>query len=302
MRVFPRPTLPAHRAGFAWLALALAAPLAASPAFEEATALFRAQRYPEARPLLEAVVTAEPDNAEACFQLGMTWRNRNDPEALAEGIKWLDRATELAPKQTGYWLELGAAALQLAGKKSSLALAQRGREALEKVLALDPAHLDAREFLFRYYAEAPWPIGSKTKAAVQLDAIRPLDPNRADLLDLQAKGRAKDYAGALAAGDALLAREPKHRRGLYHWARVALAGGLELERAAVRLEACAEATHPGDRDPTPAQVWQKLAETRLRLQQKDLARAACTQGLAAEPGHRALTELLRQIDAPPAQG
>lgn len=302
MRVFRRPTRSATLAGLAGLAWGLAVPLNASPAFDEAAALFREKRYPEARPRLEAVVAAEPDNAEACFQLGMTWRNRNDAEALAEGIKWLGRATELAPQQTTYWLELGAASLQLAGKKSSLALAQRGREALEKVLALDPKQLDAREFLFRYYAEAPWPLGSKTKAAAQLDAIRPLDPNRADLLDLQAKGRAKDYVGALAAGNALLTREPKNRRGLYHWARVALAGGLELEAAATRLDACAAETHAGDRDPTPVQVWQKLAEARLRLQQKDLAREACTQGLAVEPDHRALTELLRQIDAPAAGG
>lgn len=284
----------------AGLALGWAASVAGSPAFDEAAALFREKRYPEARPLLEAVVAAEPNNAEACFQLGMSWRNRNDPEALTEGIKWLERATELAPKQTTYWLELGAAALQLAGKKASLALAQRGRDALEKVLVLEPTNLDAREFLFRYYAEAPWPIGSKTKAAAQLDALRPLDANRADLLDLQAKSRAKDYPGALAAGNALLTREPKHRRALYYWGRTALAGGLELERAASRLELCAEETKVGDRDPTPAQVWQKLAETRLRLQQKDLARAACHRGLAAEPEHRALAELLRQIEAAPA--
>jgi hypothetical protein len=282
--------------GAAWLATTAAA----SPAFDEATALFQAKRYPEARPLLEAVVAAEPEHAAAAFQLGMCWRNRNDPEALTEGIKWLGRATELAPQQTVYWIELGAAALQLAGKRSSLALAQRGREALEKAVALEPNNLDAREILFRYHAEAPWPLGSKTKAAGQLDAIRAIDVNRADLLDLMAKGRTKDYAGALAAGNALLAREPHHRRALFHWGRLALAGGLELERAATRLEDCAEQTQGSDRDPTPAQAWQRLAEARLRLQQKDLARAACTRGLTAEPGHRALTELLRQLDAPTA--
>lgn len=277
-------------------------PLTASPAFDEAAALFREKRYPEARPLLEKVVNAEPDNADACFQLGMCWRNRNDVDALNEGIKWLGRATELAPQQANYWLELGGAALQLAGKKSSLALAQRGREALEKAIALEPNNLDAREFLFRYHAEAPWPLGSKSKAAVQLDAIRALDANRADLLDLLAKGRAKDFLGALTAGNSLLQRDPNHRRALYHWGRLALAGGLELERAATRLESCAQQTQAGDRDPAPGQAWQKLAEARLRLQQKDLARVACQRGLDAEPTSRALAELLRQIDAAPAGG
>ena len=80
------------------------------------------------------------------------------------------------------------------------------------------------------------------------------------------------------------------------------AAARELERAATRLETCAQQTQAGDRDPTPAQVWQKLAETRLVLQQKDLARAACMKGLAAEPNHRGLTELLRQLDAAAAGG
>src|SRR2546422_709225 len=86
--------------------------------------------------------------------------------------------------------------LILRGATNSISAALKGRDAMEKAVALDPAYLDAHDGLFQFYQRAPWPIGGTSRAAAHLEEIRKRDPDRATVLEAIAKTNAKDYAAA----------------------------------------------------------------------------------------------------------
>ena len=68
--------------------------------------------------------------------------------------------------------------LELARVHRSYGFAAKGRDLMEKAIVLDPANLDSRYGLMRFYAEAPWPLGEKSKAFVQAEEIAQRDPAR----------------------------------------------------------------------------------------------------------------------------
>jgi hypothetical protein len=49
--------------------------------------------------------------------------------------------------------------------------ALRGRDAMKRTIALDPGQLEARADLMEFYARAPWPLGSSSRALGQADEI-----------------------------------------------------------------------------------------------------------------------------------
>ncbi|MCX6951325.1 MAG: hypothetical protein NTV51_03955, partial [Verrucomicrobia bacterium] len=159
-------------------AVHLATPAFAAP-IDDAIALYKDKKYPDARAALEQIATAEPANAAAAYYLGMTLLRRGDPKALPDSVPWLEKAATLEPQNALYLADYGGASMQLAGQTSSISAATKGRDAMEKSLRLNPNNLGAREGLYQFYSRAPWPIGSSSKAQTQLDEIRKLDPDRA---------------------------------------------------------------------------------------------------------------------------
>src|SRR4051812_19622664 len=167
------------------LGVALTLPgLHASPAYDAALALVKEKRFPEARQALEKVVAAEPDNAAACHELGMVWKLRGDNTAYETALTWLSRAASLEPNNARYLGDFGGTSLELAARTHSYSAATKGRDAMEKAIALDPEYLDAREGLYQFYQQAPWPIGSSSKAAAQVAEIAKRDPDRATALSV----------------------------------------------------------------------------------------------------------------------
>ncbi|WP_414661492.1 tetratricopeptide repeat protein [Horticoccus sp. 23ND18S-11] len=271
--------------------LRAAEPLAA------AIALVEARRYPEARDLLEPMVAADPKNAAAVHYLGRVIVARNDPTALEEGVKHLAAAVQLEPNRAGYQAAYGAAALQLAGRSNSLSYATKGRDALEKAVALDPKNLNAREGLFHFYQRAPWPIGSSAKAGAQLDAIRQLSPDLATVLSVTTKVTAKDYTAAFTLCGDVLARDPANYTALYHYGRTASICGQNLEQGLVHLQTCLTLTPPTPASPTHSHTWQRIGNLRERLQQWDEARAAYETALKIDPSNRQASDALAKLPA-----
>ena len=286
-------------AAMVYLSVSLAAATApaarTSADFDAALTLFKAKRYPEARDAFEKVIAAEPKNAAAYHYLGRTIVIRNDEGAYEEGLKPLAKAVELEPRNPVYLGIYGGTSLQLANRTHSFSAAIRGRDAMEKAIQIDPDYLDAREGLFQFYQRAPWPLGSSTKAAAQLEEIRKRDPDLATVLSITSRTAAKDFPGAFKLCDEVLAKKPDSYIALYHYGRTAAMSGQNLERGVACLERCLKIDPPTPASPSHSNVWQRIGNLREQLRQPDAARAAYETALKLDPGNRQASEALSKL-------
>ena len=175
------------------LLLALAGAVRADPDLDRAVQLYGARQYPEARAALEKIAAARPQDAAACYYLGMTL-DEGDDAARDAAVGWLEKAVALAPTNSTYLGEYGGTCLEMADKHHSFTFATRGRNAMERAIALDPNNLDARQGLMQFYARAPWPLGSSSRARTEADEILRRDPARGPRAFLLL-GRALEKAG-----------------------------------------------------------------------------------------------------------
>ena len=276
----------------------LSAPVAradSSADLKAAIALFESRQYPDARAALEKIVTLEPANATACHYLGRVLIARNDQAAFADGLKWLARAAELDPGNAVFLGVYGGASLQQAGRTSSLSAATKGRDAMEKAIAINPGYLDAREGLFQFYLRAPWPIGSAAKAAAQLDGIRERDPERAAALEIASKANAKDYPGAFQLCGAALERNPDNYIVLYQYGRTSSISGSQLERGLACLQRCLTLEPPTPASPAHTQVWHRIGAIQEKLGRVADARVAYQTALGLDPGNRPASDALARL-------
>lgn len=269
--------------------------MAAEASLDAALEHFHARRYPEATAVLQQIVAAAPDHAAAQHYLGRALTLRHDTAAIEEGLRHLARAAELAPTNAVYLGVYGGAVLQQAGRTRSPLAAARGRDALERALQLAPDNLDARQGLFHFYQRAPWPLGSSAKAASQLEEIRRRDPDLATVLSVGARLDQRDYAGAFALCEAVLARQPENYIALYHYGRSASISGENVELGLARLQRCLQLAPPSSASPTPSHVWHRIGTLQERLQRLDDARAAYRNALEHDPGNRAAKEALARL-------
>jgi cytochrome c-type biogenesis protein CcmH/NrfG len=272
-------------------------PAAASPDADLATAreLFSARRYPEALPLLEKIVTADPNNAAAHHYLGRTLAARNDNASFAAALPHLARAAELDPANAVYQGIYGGTSLQYAGRTQAVTAALRGRDAMLKAIELDPDYLDAREGLFQFYQRAPWPLGSQAKAEAQLAEIRRRNPDLATVLSVTSRINARDYPGAFAVCDEVLAKRPDHYAALYYYGRCASVSGQNLERGLASLQRCLQLEPPSPASPSHSNVWHRIGTIHAQQGRAAEARAAFTEALRLDPSNQQATTALAQL-------
>lgn len=266
-----------------------------SPELRAAIALFESRRYPDAHDALEKVVAREATNATACHYLGRVLIARNDQAAFADGLKWLARAAELDPGNAIFLGIYGGASLQHASRTKSFSAATKGRDAMEKAIAIDPGYLDAREGLFQFYLRAPWPIGSAAKAAAQLEGIRQHDPDRATALEISSKAAAKDYPAAFRLCDAALEKTADNYLVLYQYGRTASVSGSHLERGLTCLQRCLTLEPPTPASPTHTHVWHRIGVIQEKLGRVEEARAAYQAALRLDPGNRPASDALARL-------
>jgi tetratricopeptide (TPR) repeat protein len=185
-------------AGHFFLLWLLVGAVRADPALDAAIGLYQNKQYPAAQVALAKIAMAASPSPEACYYLGMTLRHRGDDQALDAALPWLEKAVALAPANALYLGDLGGTCLQLADKHHSFTFATRGRNAMEKAILLDPNNLDARNGLMQFYARAPWPLGSQSRANLQAAEIARRDPARGVHAFL-VLGRSFEKAGDRAA-------------------------------------------------------------------------------------------------------
>jgi len=275
------------------LALLFAGTAFASP-LEDAIALYKDKKIPEARAALEAITTAEPQNAEACYYLGLTLLHSRDPKLLESAVGWFKKAVDLQPENVAYLFEYGGNSLNLAGKTRSLGAANRGRDALEKVIKLDPAHLDAHEALYQFYDQAPWPIGSSSKANAHLEEIRKYDPVRARIILITTRTNSKDYAEAFKLCDEAVAKIPDNYVAFLLYARAAILSGQNLDPALAGLKKCLTLTPP-PKAPGYAFVHWRIGNLLEKKGDKPAARAAYEASLQADSNFTMSSDALAKL-------
>jgi tetratricopeptide (TPR) repeat protein len=283
------------RAGtFSTLAFLVFANLAAAAPINDAIALYNERKLPEARAALETITAAEPQNAAACHYLGLTLIRTHDPALLENAVAWLEKAVQLEPENVAYLFEYGGNTLNLAGKKRSIGAANRGRDALEKVLKLDPGHLDAHEALYQFYQQAPWPIGSSSKAAAHLEEIQKRDPYRATLLAIVTKTNAKDYPAAFKLCDDGLGQKPDDYILLLQYGRIAILSGQNLDAALIKLRKCLTLTPP-PKAPGLAFVHWRMGAVFEKEGDIPAARTAYEASLAVDPLFSQASDALQKL-------
>ena len=268
--------------------------LTAAP-LDDAREMMKRKQYSAARAALEKIIAAEPANAAAHHELGLLLKLRGDTPAYEEAAKWLGKAVELEPNNPIYLGDLGGTLLQLASRSTSISAATKGREAMEKAVALKPDHVEAREGLFQFYQRAPWPLGSSAKAAAQLEAIRKYDPDRATVLSVMAKANAKDYAAAFKLCEEVLARKPADYVALYQYGRTASVSGQNLQRGLEQLQKCLTLEPTSPASPTHSNVWQRIGNIQEQLHRAADARVAYETALKLDPHNKQAAEALGKL-------
>jgi tetratricopeptide (TPR) repeat protein len=262
---------------------------------DDALVLYQAQKYSEAKAAFEKLVAAEPKNAAACYYLGMTLRQPGGVAALQVALPWLQKAAELAPDNADYVADYGGTALQVAAANRSFLTAVRGRDAMEKALRLDPSDLDARQGLFEFYTQAPWPLGSAPRAAVHLAEIAKVDPGRAMALNARLKADARDYAAAFRLCAELLERDPVNFAALYEFGRTAALSGQKLELGRVRLDQALRLPRPSPASPSAVDIWRQIGAIEEQLGHRTEARLAYEAAIALEPADVEAVAALRRV-------
>lgn len=274
----------------------LAVPLlAADNLADQARALYAAKRYPEARVVIEKIVAAEPNNAEAHFYLGKLAGKRGDND---EAVKQLEQAVALAPKNADYLVELGGAygdAAQQASVFSKLGWAKKCRTCFEQAVAVAPDNLNARQALFSFYRAAPSFVGGgHDKAEAEAEEIRKRDPVMGATVLGQLYVDDQKTEAAFALYEDTLKKAPDNYGLLYGMGRTAAQSGTHLDRGEQALRRCLE-LKPGPNDPGDFAVHWRLGNIAEKRGNVTAAKAEYQAALKANPDFKMAAESLAKL-------
>jgi tetratricopeptide (TPR) repeat protein len=274
------------------LALTALPALAADNALrDQVAALFKQRQWAEAQALLEKVTADEPNNAEAWNTLGQTFLARGDYE---KAIPPLEKATELEPAKSEYFLELGNAygtGAAKAGLLSKMGLAKKCKAAFDKAVELDPANINARWSVMEYCRQAPGFMGGGMDGAyVQAEAIKKLDARRGRAAYTSLYVADKKYPEAFALYDEVLREKPEDADALYNIGRLAALSGDQLDRGLAALRTLL--TLPGGNN---ARAQLRIGNILEKKGDKPGAKAAYEAAVALDPKFTQAIEALRKL-------
>ena len=306
--------------------LALAAD---DPELARAVQLFEAGKLVEAKPLFEAVARKSPQNAGAAFYLGRIALAREDIEG---SVQLFERAAGIEGANSNYHMWLGRAYAEKAIRASVFKkpfLARSVHKEFEKAVDLDPANLDARFALIRFYLLAPRIMGGSVDGAMaQAEEIAKRDPmkghqaraqvfqeekkfDRAEQEYLTAIKEApqnrdarfmlglfyqeqKTYDKAFEIFEAMVKTDPPERRAYYQIGKTGLLAGTHLDRA----EECLKlylANAPKEGEPSFAWAHFRLGMVYEKKGSKSLAKQEYEETLKLQPDHKDAKEALKKI-------
>ncbi|MDP2137550.1 MAG: tetratricopeptide repeat protein [Candidatus Didemnitutus sp.] len=275
---------------------ALTTTVFASTPLDAARQLYTERKDAEAKTAFEALVRAEPRQAEAVFYLGRLAMRARDADAA---VKHFEKAIELDGKKSAYHLELAGAygaKIQSAGLFGKASLASKSRTALEKAVELDPTSVDARFGLVQFYSQAPSLMGGGLdKAHLQADAIVQMDPARGRIAKAGLFAREKKYDEAFALYEDALKASPDDYNTLYQIGRLAAESGERLDRGLETLKLCLGMTPPANAPGHAAANW-RTGNILEKQGDKAAARTAYEASLALDPKFESALASLKKLN------
>lgn len=188
-----------------------------------ATTLLESKELGRAVPVIESLLRANPNDAQALYMMGSVHLMRRQH---AQASEYLERAAKASP--TGPALrELAFSQFGLGQDKSALAN-------LEKAYAQNPKDYNAGIELAIFHART----GNGAKAVKVAEALVAIDPSNLAMLNFlgNIKGRLGDRKGLREAYESALAKDPKFRPVVINMAWLDLEDG-RLDAARIRLKA-----------------------------------------------------------------
>ena len=279
------------------LSLSIGLTLAALPADnalrDQVAELFKQRQWAVAQAVLEKVTAAEPNNADAWHSLGLTFLALNEYE---KAVTALEKATQLAPAKSDYFLQLGHAygvSAQKAGLFAKLGFAKKCKTAYDKAVELDSSNINARWSLMEYCKQAPSIIGGgMDQAYVQAEAIKHLDARRGRSAYASLYLSDKKYAEAFALYDDVLRKNPADGDALYNLGRIAAISGEQLDRGLSALRTLL--TQEGG---NTARTRTRIGNILEKQGDKAGAKTAYEAALALDPKFTQAIEALRKLNA-----
>lgn len=263
----------------------------------EARALIEAHRLPEAREPLEHLLAREPDNLEARLLLARVY---NGTGRRDQGIEILEPAVAAHPADPRVLGLCGGQCLLRAGELGpglrALRLARRGRELMERAVALSPDDISYREGLVDFYRQAPRLAGGSLELARgHAEAITRLDPVRGCAWEAAILLQEKRFPEALAACDRALAVRPDDYAALFSLGRTVSECGQRLPDGERALRRCLEKV-PAPSEPSHAGVYYRLGLIAEWRGEPEAARRLYRASLELEASFNRPSEALKRLD------
>lgn len=270
---------------------------AASPAqYDNVRNLLRDHKINAAAAAANALVAANPAEAEAYALLGSVDVAKGDADAAVAAC---EKAVELVPASSDYQRQLGDAcgfAATKAGMLGKIGFAKKCRLAYEKAVELDPKNLPARSSLMTYYQQAPGMMGGGIdKAYAQAAAIKQLDAVRGCIAYAMLYTGEKKYAEAFAELEEVLKTAPDDYTALYQFGRVAALSGERVDRGMAALKKCLTITAPVDAPGHAAAHW-RIGNLWEKKGDRPAAGGAYHAALEIDPGFQQAIDALKKLE------
>lgn len=263
---------------------------------EEIRGLLREKKITQAESAANALVAANPAEAEAHALLGSVRAAQGDGAAAVQAC---EQAVNLSPKSSEYQLQLGDAyglAAQKAGMLGKMSLGKKCLAAYEKAVALDPENLAARHSLLTACQQAPAVMGGgRDKAYAQAAEIKKLDANRGRIADATLYVGEKKFTEAFTELEEVRKTAPDNYPALYQFGRAAALSGERLDRGIETLQRCL-ALSPAPGSPGHEAAHWRLGNLHEKQGATDAARAAYQASLALRPDYQPALASLKRLD------
>lgn len=260
--------------------------VAESPDLAGPIALYKQKDYENAALGFAQFESEHPDNPSIAYYLGVIARRQ---KRYNDAVRYLEKATRLAPTNSAYFVALGDAYGAIANQTQSITAARQTCTALEKAVELAPTSEEARAALITFCRKAPSIVGGgMLKAYHQAKELRGLDaPAGTRLLATLYEGE-KRFDEAIAACAETLRDHPDDYGLLYVTGRIAAAAGVHLDQGIAALEKCL--TLPVvEGFPGYASAHVRLGQLYLKKDATTEARSHFEAALELDPGNKDAT-------------